>query len=166
MIPRSAASPNMPVPITNPSTSPPSTSTLLVPPNTEFALNVHAMHTSSTNFPSPNAWMPSRWISSPSSSSLRDEAFLPQDQAFAAWASGPRVCPGMKFSQVEFTGVLSTVLRRAWVAPSVSGGGRDAGEEVARREVERLVRDSHLIGATISMRRPEAVCLKVSRRQS
>lgn len=84
------------------------------------------------------------------------------EQGFAPWASGPRICPGMKFAQVEFTAVLGTVLKRAWIAPSVKGGG--GGGEAAAKKVEALLRDSHHIGATISMKRPEDLWLKVSKR--
>lgn len=140
-----------------------STSSIIVPPNTDLQLNLQAMHCTAANYTSPTVWNPSRWIDSSTSPLLRDEKFLHKEQGFAAWAGGPRICPGMKFSQVEFTGVLSTVLRRAWIAPSVKGGG-DVDEAVARDAVHRLVKDSHLIGATISIRRPEELCLKVTRR--
>ena len=84
------------------------------------------------------------------------------DVGFAAWAAGPRICPGMKFAQVEFTGVLSTVLRKVRVAPSTKGD--EVSEVAAKKEVLGLVRDSANIGATLSMRRPEELWLKVSRR--
>lgn len=69
----------------------------------------------------------------------------------------------MKFSQVEFTAVVSEVLKKAWIAPSVKGG-EDGDLVAARKEVEALLRDSHHIGATISLKHPEDLWLKVSRR--
>jgi cytochrome P450 len=85
------------------------------------------------------------------------------ERGFVPWASGPRICPGMKFAQVEFTAVLGTVLKRVWIAPSLKGGD-DGNEMAARKEVETLLRDSHHIGVTISMKRPEDLWLKVSAR--
>ncbi|KAF1979688.1 cytochrome P450 [Bimuria novae-zelandiae CBS 107.79] len=165
-IPRGPLSPNTPLTITKPnasiSTSATGTTTMHVPPNTEIVLNLHAMHTTSHHYVSPQEWKPSRWITSSSSTRLEEEKLLPRPQNFAPWASGPRICPGMKFSQVEFTGVLSTVLRQAWVTPSTKDGS-DAEEE-ARKTVQALVKDSALIGATVSMRRPGEVWLRVVRR--
>ncbi|KAJ4303635.1 hypothetical protein N0V90_002536 [Kalmusia sp. IMI 367209] len=168
-IPRGTIAPNVPLTITNPNpTTASSTSTIFIPPNTELVLNMHAMHTSPTNYADHITWNPKRWITSPStsqsvSSVLNEETFLHMDLGFAAWAGGPRICPGMKFAQVEFTGVLSTVLRKVWVAPSTKGSEK-VSETVARKEVLGLVRDSANIGATLSMRRPEELWLKVRRR--
>ena len=131
------------------------------------------MHTSASNFPDPDTWHPSRWISTSPSGALSDEKLLPPEHtsaAFAAWACGPRVCPGMTFSQVEFVGVVSRVLRGGRVVPVLKGGGGkgeeegEEDEEEARRVLNGLVRDSWQVGATISMRRPEEVWVGVRRR--
>ncbi|KAL5378613.1 hypothetical protein DPSP01_009024 [Paraphaeosphaeria sporulosa] len=173
-IPRGITTPNIPLTISCPdsTTSSSSTTVLLIPPNTQVNLNIHAMHTSPSAYPSPKVWNPKRWITSTApatqpasslSSILQNEKLVHMERGFAPWASGPRVCPGMKFAQVEFSAALATVLRRAWIAPSIKGGG-DAEETAARKEVEALLRDSHHIGATISMKRPEDLWLKVTRR--
>jgi hypothetical protein len=149
-----------------------STTTLLIPPNTLVNLNIHAMHTAPSTYPSHKTWNPKRWITSTApaartvlslSSTLQNEKLVYLERGFVPWASGPRICPGMKFAQVEFTAVLGTVLRRAWIAPSVKGGD-DGNETAAKKEVEILLRESHHIGATISMKRPEDLWLKVSAR--
>lgn len=65
----------------------------------------------------------------------------------------------MKFAQVEFAAVLATVLRGAEVracGPDGSGSGRE--------ELEKVVRDSSLDGATLSLRRPGSVLVRVVRR--
>ncbi|KAF9733151.1 hypothetical protein PMIN06_010240 [Paraphaeosphaeria minitans] len=124
------------------------------------------------SFPQSQGWNPKRWITSPApasrpasplSSTLQNEKLVHMERGFAPWASGPRICPGMKFAQVEFSATLATVLRSAWIAPSVKGGG-NAEETVARQAIEALLRDSHHIGATISMKRPEDLWLKVTQR--
>lgn len=65
----------------------------------------------------------------------------------------------MKFAQVEFAAVLATVLRGTEVracGPDGSGSGRE--------ELEKVVRDSSLDGATLSLRRPGSVLVRVVRR--
>lgn len=64
----------------------------------------------------------------------------------------------MKFSQVEFTGVVGGVLKRARVVPI----GED--KEEARREIEGVLRDSGIGGGTLKMRRGEGVRVQVVRR--
>ncbi|KAL1595032.1 hypothetical protein SLS60_009717 [Paraconiothyrium brasiliense] len=176
-IPRRPVTPNVPLTITRPNawTSmefSSSTTTLLIPANTLVNLNIHAMHTTPSTYTSPKVWNPKRWITSTSPtgqsassdrSTLQNEKLLHMEQGFAPWASGPRICPGMKFAQVEFTAVLSTVLKRARIAPSVKGG-EDGSGMTAKTEVEALLQDSHHIGATVSMKRPEDLWLKVVER--
>lgn len=65
----------------------------------------------------------------------------------------------MKFAQVEFVAVLATVLR----GTEVRACG-PVGSEGGRVELERLVRDSSLAGATLSLRRPEDVYIQVVKR--
>ncbi len=52
---------------------------------------------------------------------LSEETLVhPQPGTFLAWSSGPRICLGMKFSQVEFVAVISTVFARHIVEPAVA----------------------------------------------
>ena len=54
-------------------------------------------------------WKPDRWIEV-----INGEEHLKQDllEHFVGWSSGPRVCPGRKFSQVEGITVISEVLAK------------------------------------------------------
>jgi hypothetical protein len=135
----------------------------------DVGVNAHAAHTNPSTFPNPQVWDPKRWIkssSSPSSSSYYTEAdiFLPPPPGYVPWSGGPRICPGMKFAQVEFVAVMVTVLRGARLLPGVKADG-DAGVgfgfEDAREEVLRLVRDSGLVGPTLSMKKPEDLVVRV-----
>lgn len=130
------------------------------------------MHTRPSSYPNPEVWDPKRWITSAApapqtasslSSLLQNEKLVNRERGFAPWAGGPRICPGMKFAQVEFSAALATVLKGALIAPSSKGGG-DARRTAAAKEVMALLRDSHHIGATISMKRPEDLWLKVTER--
>ena len=45
---------------------------------------------------------------------------VPEDVLYMPWIAGPRVCPGKKFSQVEFVGVVAELLSsyRVELAPT------------------------------------------------
>ncbi|KAH8596209.1 cytochrome P450 [Bisporella sp. PMI_857] len=79
-----------------------------------FGVTYHPRHWGKN----PLDWEPSRWITTASidkpeksttANSFASESFLKFPESanlFAAWSGGARVCPGRKFSQVEFAGVL------------------------------------------------------------
>lgn len=52
---------------------------------------------------------PSRWINPPGAPQA---LFQPPRGAYISWSAGPRVCPGQKMAQVEFTAIFLTLLRR------------------------------------------------------
>ena len=65
------------------------------------------------------AFRPSRWITSrhadasvaKEENDVADKTIVePTKCTFIPWSTGPRQCPGMKMSEVEFMGVFSTVL--------------------------------------------------------
>ncbi|ESU07504.1 hypothetical protein FGSG_02113 [Fusarium graminearum PH-1] len=93
-----------------------------IPKNTFIGVNLAGLHVSSASW-GDNAleWLPSRWIT-------RDETegekmtVMPTG-AFLPWAAGPRVCPGKKFSQVEFVAVLASLLKEYTVEPDADGEG-------------------------------------------
>ncbi|KAF1963767.1 cytochrome P450 [Byssothecium circinans] len=161
-IPRAVPHPNTTLPLSSPTSS----SSITIPANTELTLQLHAMHTSSSNFANPTVWDPKRWISSSTpNSSPPGESFIHAgiSQGYAAWSHGPRICPGMKMAQVEFVAVLGTVLRGVRVTPAVTGDD-EVGEEGARDVVLGLVRESAARGPTLSFERPGEVCLRVEKR--
>ncbi|KAF2651062.1 cytochrome P450 [Lophiostoma macrostomum CBS 122681] len=179
--PREALHANTPLTITDQSSSSPSsppsksrpTKTILIPAGVGLSLNIHASHTNPSTFPNPSTWDPKRWIKSPSppasspsspatatGTATETDDFLPPPVGYFPWSSGPRICPGMKFAQVEFVAVMSTVLRGARLLPGVKGDV-DVGFEDARREVLSVVRDSELVGPTLSMKRPEDLVVRV-----
>ena len=71
------------------------------------------------------------------------------------WASGPRVCPGKKFAQIEFVAVVAWLFRRNRVRPKV-----EAGEKIEEtfRTVKEIVDDSELY-VTLKMKHPERIRL-------
>ena len=92
---------------------------------------------------------PSRWINPPGS---QHPLFQPPRGAYVPWSAGPRVCPGQKMAQVEFTAIFLTLFRRhrIEVVPLRVRDGVDGGDgglrEETREEVnarlDALMRDS------------------------
>ncbi|KAF2201292.1 cytochrome P450 [Delitschia confertaspora ATCC 74209] len=102
---------------------------ITLPRNTPISLNLYASHISPHHplFSAENgdtfdalSFRPSRWINADSNE------LLPMPHGFQPWSSGPRICPGMKFAQVEAVGVLATVLKRVTV--DVDGPAEDSNE--------------------------------------
>ena len=66
------------------------------------------------------------------------------------WSHGPRVCPGKRFSQVEFAAVISVMVRDYRVTPARRG---DESEVEARERLVRTVEDSYF-NMSPKVRRP------------
>ncbi|KAH7061668.1 cytochrome P450 [Paraphoma chrysanthemicola] len=174
-LPRSSSTPGTPYTLptsgTLSTTSSATSSSITLPGTTQIMLNSWAAHTSATYFSDPKTWDPKRWISSESppastTTSADTETLLHPTPAsgFLAWGSGPRVCPGMKFSQVEFCGVLGSVLSRVRV-------GLDTDAEVGTREWEKekervlgVMRDSVAEPLLLHVRKGEELRVRFSER--
>ena len=79
---------------------------------------------------------------------------------FLPWSSGPRRCPGIKMSQVEFVAVMATIFREYRVSPMVSEGET---MEMAKERLEAVMYDSQP-RITMQMNRPQDAKLKWARR--
>ncbi|RAH47808.1 cytochrome P450 [Aspergillus brunneoviolaceus CBS 621.78] len=71
---------------------------------------------------------PSRWIDD------TGKVRSPPRGTFLPWSGGPRVCPGMKMSQVEFVSTMATLFRSARCEP-IAVDGITQPEELRRRLV-------------------------------
>lgn len=83
----------------------------------------------------------------------------PTPGSFLPWTGGPRVCPGKKFSQVEFTRAMVGLFgggRRVAIVPDEDD---EDDEERARARVRALLRDP-VFGITLRMRDSETVGLR------
>lgn len=99
------------------------------------------------------AWRPGRWVRSNDDES---EAFVPPvENALLSWGAGPRACPGKKFSQVEFSGVIACLIHRYRVIPAPKKGET---EEMARERTMNVLNDSD---HTLAMRMNHPERLKV-----
>lgn len=83
-------------------------------------------------------WKPSRWIESTrSTESFDDESVMtPKKGSFVAWSEGVRICPGKKFSQVEFVASIVAIFRDWKVEPVLEKG---EGMIAARNRFMKLV---------------------------
>lgn len=96
-----------------------------IPVKTYVSVNSIALHTMPRYWGSDSmVWRPNRWIPcSQDAKGREDEKFLqPTPGSYVPWANGPRICPGKKFSQVEFVAVISCLLRRYRVEPVLLQG--------------------------------------------
>ncbi|MCJ1355077.1 MAG: hypothetical protein MMC33_005068 [Icmadophila ericetorum] len=134
--------------------------TYLIPANTAISLNIHANHVSPEYFaPDPLAWRPARWITAGAGGRTgigREELVELAPGTFTPWTGGPRICPGKKFAQVEFTAVMAVVFRQMRVEPVVASGQKI--EEV-RKQVVAMAEDSQLQPTTLQMREGGRIAL-------
>ncbi|KAF5533288.1 cytochrome P450 3A7 [Fusarium mexicanum] len=128
--------------------------TYTIPKNTFVGVNLAGLHTSSASW-GENAlqWLPSRWITA-------DEKLAPMPTgAFLPWAAGPRVCPGKKFSQVEFVAVMACLLKDYTVEPDAEG---DLKEAASRALMEEAKQSS--FNFLLKVKHPEKIKLRCVRR--
>lgn len=81
--------------------------------------------------------------------------------SFIAWSEGLRICPGKKFSQVEFVAAIATVFTNWYVGP-VQLPGESIKE--ARRRVLKLVEEDTGQVLLLQMLHPEKAPLVWKRR--
>ncbi|RYN62852.1 hypothetical protein AA0118_g5274 [Alternaria tenuissima] len=158
------------VPMTHTSTEEGTESTNL-PANTQIMINSWACQTSFTNFPDPITWNPKRWIQPhlsettkkalPATLAAEELKHATGGSGFVAWGTGSRICPGMKFSQVEFCSVLSTVLKGTRVETVC---GEDEEVNTARQKVMDILKDSCADPLLLHVRQPEKLELRIFKR--
>lgn len=141
--------------------------TYSIPPQTLLLFNMHAAHAD------PGYWgddghefKPSRWIQTiptppgdnEADISLLDrEALLkPLRTVYMSWLDGSHVCPGRKFSQVEFVGLMVGLLGNHYVEPARESLGEDI-EHARQRTKDCLAKSGTRL--VFEMLRPEAVPL-------
>lgn len=81
---------------------------MIVPANTYVTGSPQAYHHDPAVWgPDVGVWKPARWIEV-----IEGQERVKKQPELLAWSAGVRVCPGMKFSQIEFAAVVRTVLER------------------------------------------------------
>ncbi|KAF2093274.1 cytochrome P450 [Rhizodiscina lignyota] len=134
----------------------------VIPAHTFVSINYYAIHFNPSTWGSDvNEFRPSRFIKS--SLTPGTETFaIPEKADFIGWSSGPRVCPGKKFSQVEFVATIVRLLREFVLKPAQRAG--ESEETAGKRLVEVMSDVEHFISAM--PRHPDDagfVCIKRAR---
>lgn len=115
-----------------------------------------ALHTDPTYWGEDSlVWRPDRWIvSSDNTEGVFEGEKLVEhvNGRFLPWA---RICPGRKFSQVEFVAAIATLFRGQRVQPMVEDG---ESVEEARKRLMGLLEDMSLT-TTLRMNHPERLKL-------
>lgn len=130
-----------------------------IPAKTYVSVNSIAFHTMPRHWGSDSlVWRRKRWIiRSSDAKGLEGEAFLQRPPgSYMPWANGPCICPGRKFSQVEFVAVISCLLRRRRVKPVLLQG--ESYEDASKR-ILKLVEDSE-VEVKLKMNHPDRVKLR------
>jgi len=148
---------------------------LAVPPGTEINLDLAALHHDPQVWgPDPLEFRPDRWIPSATdpktngqekrpdtgngSYDWQSESLIaPPPGTFLPWSGGPRVCPGKKFAQVEFTRVLLGLFRDGARVRIVQQEGESM--EQARARV-RAVADEAEVLFTLKMKNSAEIGLQ------
>ena len=147
---------------------------MLIPKNTVIIPNYSALHTH------PRYWghdslefEPSRWITTDSHISTTNDSKTSSHPAehlkeppnrnspFVGWSGGARSCPGRKFAQVEFVGVLVGLFRDFRVKPVPLKGEDD---EMARARLLEQIRLDTGMRLLLQMLHPERAVLEWKRR--
>ncbi|KIX06988.1 uncharacterized protein Z518_04964 [Rhinocladiella mackenziei CBS 650.93] len=128
---------------------------MVVPADTYVSTNFYGIHSDPRWWGADSLeWRPRRWIRVDEKTGKELIAPPPPGAAFMAWSIGPRICPGRKFSQVEFVAVISSLLRWYRLRPLVIRSKKMKTEEQARRALLQVIDDSMNV-VTPKMRRPE-----------
>lgn len=122
-----------------------------IPPHTHVTLNFNAAHCDSGVWGSDAMdFRPSRWITHDAGG--HETLSAPPDGAgFMPWSWGPRVCPGKKFSQVEYVAAVGMIVSKYRVQPA------RRGEESVMQATQRLLetmQDSYF-NLSPKIRRPD-----------
>lgn len=154
---------------------------IAIPPDTIVEVDLASLHHDPRSWgPDPLAFRPDRWVPTSvnteekqgdkkqqplSTSASNDRTYdwqsgslvTPTPGSFLPWTGGPRVCPGKKFAQVEFTRAMLGLFRGGRRVAIVEEDGES--QEEARARAQRIIRDPK-IGITLSMRDSEKIGLR------
>ncbi|KIW22481.1 uncharacterized protein PV07_12365 [Cladophialophora immunda] len=137
----------------------------VIPPNTSVTLNFAALHSHPDYWgPDSTTFRPDRWIE-PSEGEKRADGgdsessslLQPVPGSFVPWNAGPRICPGKKFSQVEFTRVIFSLFASGSRVELVPEPGES--EQATKARILQVVNESR-VEVTLKMVDAERVKLR------
>ncbi|KAJ5624107.1 hypothetical protein N7510_000416 [Penicillium lagena] len=105
----------------------------------------------------PNIWgadveefKPTRWLDN------SGNTITPPKGTFIPWSGGPRVCPGMKMSQVEFVAAMAVLFRSGRCEPVTEGG---MSLEESRKALHGVLYHDSISKITMQVKNPTKVKL-------
>ncbi|KAE8454619.1 hypothetical protein EG329_000242 [Mollisiaceae sp. DMI_Dod_QoI] len=114
----------------------------ILPPHTQTLLNTAGLHTLPSYWGTDSlVWRPGRWLDE------NGELIQPPPGMYNPWTAGPRVCPGKKFSQVEFVAVIAKLFQKGKVRPKLEAGEK---QEQAFNRAKSVVANS-ILDVTLHM---------------
>ncbi|PSN66490.1 cytochrome P450 [Corynespora cassiicola Philippines] len=134
-------------------------STLNVAPGTIVGGEFYGAHLSPLWGPEAEIFNPKRFVSV--NESGEEKLVVPEGPIYCPWVFGPRVCPGKKFSQVEFVALVAQILSKYRVEAF-----RNEGESVKAAESRLMgVLDHKFFNISTHLKHPEDASIQLVRRQ-
>ncbi|KAG8156816.1 hypothetical protein KVR01_013421 [Diaporthe batatas] len=141
--------------------------TYSIPPQTLLLFNMHAAHVDPRYWGDDNLeFKPSRWIEISPTATVeegpelllldREVLLKPLRTVYMSWLDASHVCPGRKFSQVEYVGLIVSLLGTHYVEPARASPAEDMAH--ARQRTKDCLANSGT-KLVFEMLRPEAVPL-------
>ncbi|KAI1610189.1 putative cytochrome P450 [Exophiala viscosa] len=134
--------------------------TIAIEPNLLVSAHFHALHLSPRWGPDSLEFKPQRFVAVAEDGS--ETLTVPQGDSamYAAWSFSPIICPGKKFSQVEFVAVVAYILSRYRIEPHQEAGETTEG---ARARLMGVLDDKYFNIST-HLKRPEAAKVRFVKR--
>jgi cytochrome P450 len=138
---------------------------IVIPANVHVQPSLLALHMHPQYWVEPENWNPRRWITRASEegadkNEAREALVKPRRGTYFPWSEGPMNCPGRKFSEVEFTAVISRLMRTHRLSIVRNSG---ESEVQAWQRVRKVVNDCDN-QMLLKMRDPGRVRLRCERR--
>lgn len=123
----------------------------LLPPSMNVYIASQSMHMDESIWgPDVDDFNPARWVDS-----VTGQILSPVKGSFLPWSGGPRVCPGMKMSQVEFVATIATLFSTKRCEPVNSGN-----TPAERQKILIDLMDDSAPKLTLQVRDPKQVVLR------
>ncbi|KAF2187983.1 putative cytochrome P450 [Zopfia rhizophila CBS 207.26] len=133
---------------------------LTVNPGTFVGIHSYGAHLSPRWGVDAQKFNPKRFVST--SEAGGENVVVPETAAYLPWMFGPRVCPGKKFSQVEFVAIIAQTLSGYRVEVLRSDGESD---DTARARLMRALDDKYF-NVSAHLKRPEVAGVQFVQRNT
>ncbi|KAG9910993.1 putative cytochrome P450, partial [Aureobasidium melanogenum] len=129
-------------------------SEVVVRPGMQVAWHLYGAHLSPRWGPDALEFKPQRFIVNNTDGT--ESLGVPDGVLFFPWTGGPRICPGKKFSQVEFVAMVANILCRYRVEPVAQG---NESEFEARQRLLSVLDDKYF-NISAHFKRPEDAAVR------